>query len=176
MTQPTNLRNDLETKDNLEWFDAITDILKKDKHPTTYQIMQFVGTDKPNPANEVRGSRFLIPYDKRFKWACINPDVKNNEIDKPLDNLSFGGEMFSLKMTDIIKRFPVYRTQRNIYDGGTQIFFYPVPSEYEFSALDFWIRQEPEEIENINELIFHSVTFKFGDQLLLGRDGYHMKR
>lgn len=79
-------------------------------------------------------------------------------------------------MSDILKRFPVYRTQRNIYDGGTQIFFYPVSTEYEFSALDFWVRNEPEEIKDVNELTFHSVTFKFGDQLHLARDGYYMKR
>jgi hypothetical protein len=175
MKQPTTLRNELETKNDLEWFDAMCDFLTKDNHPTTNQLTDLIGYDKPNPKGEVRGSRFLIPYDKRFTWACINPNLIE-VADSPIEYLAFGGELFTLRMLDITKRFPVYRTQRNIYDGGTQIFFYPIPSTYEFTALDFWIRQEPEEIDNVNELIFHSVTFKFGDKLLLARDGYYMKR
>jgi hypothetical protein len=176
MIHPKSLRNELEAKNDLEWFDAMCDILKKVKYPTTNQLVELIGVDKPNPNNEVRGSRFLIPFDERFKWACINPNLIEFETDKPIEYLAFGGESFSLKMVDIAVRFPVYRIQRNIYDGGTQIFFHPIPSDYEFTAIDFWIRKEPEEIENINELIFHSVTFKFGEKLFLARDGYYMKR
>ena len=175
MKQPTALRNELETKNDLEWFDAMCDLLTKDNHPTTNQLSDLIGYDKPNPKDEVRGSKFLTPYDKRFTWACINPNLIGDE-GSPIEYLAFGGELFALRMLDITKRFSIYRTQRNIYDGGTQIFFYPIPNTYEFTALDFWIRQEPEEIDNVNELIFHSVTFKFGDKLLLARDGYYMKR
>jgi hypothetical protein len=138
--------------------------------------MQIIGTEDPNVRREVRGSKFLIPFDSRFKWAAINPDLAANDPDKPLEHLAMAGANFNLKMTDIVNRFPNYRTRRNTYDGGTQIFFYPIPSKYEFSAIDFWIKQEPEDIGNIEELIFHRVGFQFGDNLGLARDGFHLKR
>jgi hypothetical protein len=176
MLQSAILRNDLENKSDLEWFDAICDFLKRDKHPTTHQLTQLIGSEKPNPNKEIRGSKFLIPYDKRFVFACINPNISQNDTDKPIEYFATGGKDFSLNMSDLLLRFPKFRTQRNTYDGGTQIFFYPVPDKYEFSALSFEIDKEPEEIENMATLMYHSVTFKFGDKLLLGRDGYHMRR
>lgn len=176
MTQSAILRNELETKSDLEWFDTLCDLLKRDKHPTTQYLTELVGIEKPNPNNEIRGSKFLTPFDKRFVWACINPNLTITDKDKPIDYFAAGGKDFSLAMSDLVKRFSEYRIQRNTYDGGTQIFFYPIPKEYEFSALSFDIDKEPEEIENIMSLIFHSVHFKFGDNMLLGRDGYHMRR
>jgi hypothetical protein len=176
MSQSVPLRNDLESKSDLEWFDAICNLLKRDKHPTTHNLTKLIGIEKPNPNNEIRGSKFLIPSDKRFSFACINPNLSKFDSDKPIEYFAAGGKEFCLKMSDLLLRFSKYKIQRNTYDGGTQIFFYPVPDEYEFSALSFDIDKEPEEIENIASLIFHYVTFKFGNQLLLGRDGYHMKR
>jgi hypothetical protein len=163
-------------KNDMEWFDWMCDILKKINHPTVRQLTELIGADRPNPGNEIRGSKFLVPFDKRFTWACINPDLSGIAQDRPVDFLAFGGENFNLKMVDIVNRFPNYRVQRNIYDGGSQIFFYPIGDGYEFSALDFWIKSEPEEIKNINGLMFHGVAFNFGDNLSLFRDGYHMKR
>jgi hypothetical protein len=176
MLQPPTLRTELESKSDLEWFTAICDFLKRDKHPLTHQLTKLIGSEKPNPKDQIRGSKFLIPYDKRFVFACINPNLSQNDTDEPIDYFAVGGKDFSLKMSDLLIRFAEYRIQRNTYDGGTQIFFYPVPNEYEFSALSFDIDKEPEEIEKITSVVFHGVTFKFGDNLLLGRDGYHMRR
>lgn len=176
MTQYAILRNALENKNDLEWFDTICDVLKRDKQPTTKYLTELIGIEKPNPNNEIRGSKFLTPFDKRFIWACINPNLTLADSDKPIDYFALGGKDFKLSMSDLVTRFPEYRTQINIYDGGTQIFFYPIPYEYEFSALSFDINKEPEEIESMMSLIFHSVHFKFGDNMLLARDGYHMRR
>jgi hypothetical protein len=176
MTQSETLRNDLEKKDDLAWFDSFCDLLKRDKHPSTHQLEQFIGIEKPNPDNQIRGSKFLIPFDKRFVWACINPDIPATDNDKPIDYFAIAGTDFSLKMSDILDRFPDYKTKRNTYDGGTQIFIYPLPNEFEFSGLSFDIREEPEDVEDIKSLIFHSVTFKFGDKLIEGRDGYSLRR
>jgi hypothetical protein len=176
MTKSAILRNELETKSDLEWFDTICDVLKRDKHPTTQYLTELIGTEKPNPNNEIRGSKFLTPFDKRFVWACINPNLTLTDTDKLIEYFALGGKDFKLPMSDLLKRFPEYRTQRNTYDGGTQIFFYPIPYEYEFSALSIDIDKEPEEIESMMSLIFHSVHFKFGNNMLLGRDGYHMGR
>ncbi|HTB99647.1 MAG TPA: hypothetical protein VK705_03100 [Ferruginibacter sp.] len=171
-----NLRKDLESKSDIEWFDAICSILKKENQITTNQITALIGTDKPNPTNEIRGSNRLVPFDKRFTWASINPILSSQENDKPIDYLSFGGSEFKLKMSDIVDRFANYKTQQNIYDGGTQIFFYPVASEYEFSGIDFYTNKESTEITDINNLLFNNVTFNFGETLSLLRDGYHLKR
>lgn len=176
MLQPATLRSDLESKSDLEWFDSVCELLKRDTHPTTHQLTQIIGSEKPNPNNEIRGSKFLLPYDKRFVFACINPNISQNDTDKPIEYFAAGGKDFSLNMSDLSVRFPEFRTQRNIYDGGTQIFFYPIPDEYEFSAVSFYIDKEPEEIDSIASLVFHCVAFQFGDKLLLGRDGYHMRR
>lgn len=176
MLQLATLRNDLESKSDLEWFDTFCELLKRDNHPTSRQLTQLIGNEKPNPNNEIRGSKFLIPYDKRFAFACINPNLSPDDPDKPIEYFAVGGKDFSLKMADLLDRFTEYRKQSNTYDGGTQIFFYPVPNEYEFSAVSFYTDKEAEKIEDASSLIFHSVTFKFGDKLLLGRDGYQMKR
>jgi hypothetical protein len=70
----------------------------------------------------------------------------------------------------IIKHSEIFRT------GGTQIFFYPLKIDFAFAALSFRIQEEPEKIGDINSLVFHHVTFHFGDNVLLGRDGYHTRR
>jgi hypothetical protein len=176
MLSTENLRKDLESKSDLEWFDTICAILKKENLLTVNQIIAFIGTDKSNPNNQVRGSRALIPFDKRFTWASINPILSSEDNDKPIDYLSFGGNEFKLKMSDIVNRFESYKTQPNIYDGGTQIFFYPIPDEYEFSGIEFWIDKELDKIADVNNLVFTSVIFNFGSTLFLLRDGYHLKR
>ncbi|HMG82877.1 MAG TPA: hypothetical protein VK559_07565 [Ferruginibacter sp.] len=176
MLSTENLRKDLESKSDIEWFDTICAILKKENLLTVNQVIALIGTDKPNPNNEVRGSRALVPFDKRFTWASINPVLTNEEDDKPIDFLSFGGPDFKLKMSDIVARFANYKMQSNIYDGSTQLFFYPIASEYEFSGIDLWTDKEGEAITDINNLLFNSVTFNFGSTLFLARDGYHLKR
>jgi hypothetical protein len=176
MTQFATLRSDLEKKDDLAWFDSFCDLLKRDKLTSTHQLAQFIGNEKPNPNKEIRGSKFLIPFDKRFVWACINPDLSPTDTDKPIDYFAIGGKDFSLKMSDILDRFPNYITKRNTYDGGAQIFLYPLSNEFEFSGISFDIREDPEDIADIKSLIYHSVTFKFGDKLIEGRDGYSLRR
>lgn len=176
MTQPALLKNELESLNDIDWFDAMCGILTKDKCPKTNQLTQIIGTEDSSFIKQNRGSKFLIPFDKRFKTACVNPDLTEDDVDKPLDCLSLGGVNFSLKMVDILHRFPDYKIQRNTYDGGSQIFFYPVASKYEFSALSFQIESEPEDISNVNSLIFHHVVFQFGENVVAGRDGYHVRR
>ena len=176
MTDSTFLRSELESLSDIDWFDRMCSILEKHKRPTTFQLTQVIGKEDLRFSKENRGSKFLVPFDKRFKTACINPDLSNNDLDKPLDYLSFGGAEFSLKMIDIINRFPDYKTQRNIYDGGTQIFFYPISEQFEFSAISFGVEKEPEDISDVTLLIFHHVTFHFGENVILGRDGYHVRR
>ena len=77
-------------------------------------------------------------------------------------------------MSDVISRFENFKTQINIYDGGTQIFFYPVANEYEFSVFSFWT--EDENIVNVGDLKLGAITFYFGDKLIRGQDGFSLSR
>jgi hypothetical protein len=176
MTEPKISTSDLESLSDLDWFDKMCSILEKSICPTTQELAQAIGTEDSGLSKENRGSKFLIPFDKRFKTACINPDITNGDVDRPIDYLSFGGTDFNLKMVDILQRFPNYKTQSNIYDGGTQIFFYPLPKQFEFAALSFHIDSELENIGDINSLNFQHLAFHFGDNVVLGRDGYHVRR
>ncbi len=91
MLQSETLRNNLESKSDLEWFDAICELLKRRNHPKTHQLTELIGREKPNPSNEIRGSKFLIPYDKRFAFACINPNLFSNDTDKSIEFFAAGG-------------------------------------------------------------------------------------
>lgn len=176
MASSTSLRIELASKDNLAWFDTLCDILRKRKAPSVHQLERLIGIEKSNPNNEIRGSKFLVPFDKRFTWACINPALTSSQGDRPIDYFAIGGKNFQLKMSDIIDRFPLYRTNRNIYDGGTQILFYPIADEFEFSGISFDRPEEPEDIAAIKSLVFHNVTFWFGNKLIQGQDGYSLRR
>ncbi len=161
---------------DLELFDAMCDVLRAERCPMAKELSQLIGSEKPNTKNEIRGSIFLIPFDKRFKIVAINPDLSDSEDDLPIEYISFIGDEFIIKMSDLLTRFKEYRTQQNTYDGGTQIFFYPIPKHFGFSAIDLWTQTDEVEIEHIHKLTFNRVTFMFGDNLRLGRDGYSMKR
>jgi hypothetical protein len=176
MTDSSHIRQKLISQTDLNWFNSICDILKKEASPTTHRIEAIIGTEKPNPGNEIRGSKFLDTYDKRFRGAFINPNLTSDQPDQPLDYLGFWGETFRIKIGDIEERFKNYKTITNTYDGGTQIFFYPVSNEYEFTAIDCWTDKEYNEIINLLDLEVNGVTFKFGDHLVQGRDGYSMRR
>ena len=167
---------ELEFLSDVDWFDTMSEILSKDKCPTTHQLAQSIGIEDSRFSWENRGSNILIPFDKRFKTVCINPDLSDDEIDKPIDYLSFGGVDFNLKIADIIQRFPDYKTNRNTYDGGTQLFFHPLAEKFEFSALSVRYEKEPEDIGDINSIIFHHIAFHFCGKVKVGRDGYHVRR
>src|SRR4030095_10731790 len=134
MTDSFQIRQQLISQTDLNWFDSICDLLKKEASPTTHKLENLIGTEKPNPKNEIRGSKFLDTYDKRFRGACINPNLTSDQSDQPLDYLGFWGDTFKIKMGDILERFKYYKIVANIYDGGTQVFFYPVSPEFEFTA------------------------------------------
>jgi hypothetical protein len=176
MTDTTKIKEQPCFMTDLEWFDSICYILKKENNPTTHRLTDIIGTEEPNPKNQIRGSKFLDAYDKRFIGACINPNIATEDKDQPLDYLGFWGNSFKIKIGDIAERFAYYRTIRNTYDGGTQIFFYPVPAEFEFTAIDCWTEKEGNEIVNLTDLVVKGVTFRFGDKLIQGRDGYGMRR
>lgn len=176
MTDSSIIKQKLSSQTDLEWFDSICELLKKEANPTTQTLENIIGTEKPNPKGEIRGSKFLDTFDNRFRSAYINPNLTSNQTDQPLDYLGFWGDTFKIKIGDIQKRFNNYNIVINTYDDGTQIFFYPVSDEFEFTAIDCWTDKDESEITSLLDLEVHGVTFKFGDHLVQGHDGYSMKR
>jgi hypothetical protein len=149
-------------------------IWKKENNPTVALFTSIIGVENTKIARHQRGSKFLIPFDQRFKSSCINPDIDSADSNVRLEFLSFTGGVFSLRISDVKARFAHVLIQPNLYDGGTQLFFHPVPEFYEFSAISFWVEEEIENIKNIDDVIVNSVSFDFGEQLIKLRDGYSM--
>lgn len=176
MADSLRLRRQLILKTDLDWFDSICDLLKKESDPATHKLEIIIGTEKLNPKNEIRGSKFLDTYDGRFSRAYISPGLTSDQPDQPLDFLGFRGDTFQIRIGDIMERFKHYKTVTNTYDGGTQIFFYPVPKAYEFTAIDCWTEKENNEISDLADLKVNDIAFRFGNNLIQGRDGYSMKR
>lgn len=116
----------------------------------------------------------MNPFDHRFAYISINPDVERPDPDLALEFLSLGGPPFRLKMSDMLVRFPTYRVKTNIYDGGYQMFHFPVADRFEFSAVSFSTREE--EIPAIDQLVVDNITFHFGDVLVEGMDRFSLKR
>ena len=127
-----------------------------------------------DPPRHRRGSLFLKPFDSRLQYAAIDPDAEDAYNDLPLEFVGMGGPSFSLRVSDVIKRFPQYRLKPNLYDGGYQIFHYPVADRFEFSAVSFNTREE--EVPHVEKLTVDNVSFHFGDNLVEGRDRFMMKR
>jgi hypothetical protein len=170
------LKQKLEGLSDLEWFDAMCRLLKKENKPTVEQLLEIIGTEIPNPDNEIRGSKFLNTFDPRFKRAIINHPIPEAGGRTLINHFGLYGGSFSLKISDITQRFPEYRMKINTYDGGTQIFFYPVSLAFEFSAIDCWTSLDESDIKDPLEVIVNSVDFRFGEEISESRVGYSMKR
>jgi hypothetical protein len=79
MTDSSEIRQQLISQTDLNWFDSICDILEKEARPTTHRLEAIIGTERPNPKNEIRGSKFLETYDKRFGGARDGYSVERTE-------------------------------------------------------------------------------------------------
>ncbi|WP_158995936.1 hypothetical protein [Mucilaginibacter sp. L196] len=172
MIDVITIQQKLLLSSDLEWFDYMCDLLKKENGLTVSFLERIIGIENPQYPIENRGSKFLIPFDKRFKSSAINPDIDINKKDAKIEYISFGGPSFNLMIEDVKRRFDNLLITSNVYDGGTQLFFYPIPSCYEFSAISFDLREEIKDIKNVNDTTVHSVEFQFGKNLIKLRDGY----
>jgi hypothetical protein len=173
MTNPPRVGLSPELSD-LEWFTTFCGLLTRVKKPTLGYALQLLGTPKEDPPRERRGSLFLAPFDRRFAYVSVNPDVAGNPPDLPLEHVGVSGPQFSLRIADILRDFPEHRLKYNTWDGGNQIYFYPVPKEYEFTALDSHI--DLDDVPDPRELMVNNISFHFGDRLVEYRDGFAMRR
>ena len=49
-------------------------------------------------------------------------------------------------------------------------------NQFEFAALSFHVDTEIDNSGDIDSISFHHVAFHFGDKVVIGRDGYHVRR
>ena len=159
---------------DLDWFRAFCEILTRDGSPTFSSVCALLGTPKADPPRECRGSLFLEPFDRRFSYVSINPDIDDPDSSLPLEHIGLTGPSFSLKVSDLLGLFPEYRLKPNTWDGGYQIFFHPVPARFEFTALAVWT--DARDIADPKDLVVNNVSFKFGNALVEYRDGFTMRR
>ena len=173
MVNIVEIQKQLLTKSDLGWFDCFCDILKKENKPTVSFLIQVIGNENPDIKKENRGSKFLIPFDERFNTAAINPDLdsaKNAEVEY----FSIRGHDFKISIKELKTRFNLFSVESNIYDGGTQLFFYPIPEAYAFRGISCYLIEEKRDIKEVDDLVVSSVSFHFGNHLIKLRNGYSM--
>jgi hypothetical protein len=134
VTNIIDIQTKLLNNSDSDWFDCFCDILKKENKPTVSFLIQVIGNENPDIKKENRGSKFLIPFDERFKTAAINPDLDSAK-DAEVEYFSIGGHGFKISIKELKKRFNLFSVESNIYDGGTQLFFYPIPEAYAFRGI-----------------------------------------
>lgn len=149
-------------------------LVTRDRRPTFGHACGLLGILKQDPSRERRGSLFLEPFDRRFSYISLNPDIDDRDSDLPLEHIGLTGPPFSLGLRDVFHRFPRHKLKLNTYDGGYQIFFHPVPRRYEFTTLG--ASTDLVDIADPRDLIVNNVTFYFGDALAEYRDGFAMRR
>jgi hypothetical protein len=169
-----DIQKRLMVKSDLDWFDCFCDTLKKENGLTVAQLTRIIGNEDCEIKRENRGSKFLTPFDERFNHAAINPDIDSTAKDAPIEFFAIGGIGFKIIIGDVKKRFNLFSVESNLYDGGTQLFFYPIPGAYAFTAVSFYVEKENREIEEVDSLTVDSVSFHFQVNLIKLRDGYSM--
>ena len=169
------MKESLDHKSDLEWFDFMCETLKKNNYPTVKKLKEIIGGVSLAPIDKYKYGELLIPSDNRFKWAWINPLVSNDGGNHSIDDLSFDGANFTLNMKDLTSRFFKYRVE-NITNGNTQLFFYPVPECYNFSAISFKTNQKIKDIANGYTLMLESFSFQFGAKLFSTQSGFIMTK
>jgi hypothetical protein len=163
----------LQSKSDLDWFDEMCYLLKRENVVTVALLTDIIGKEDTKYSKENRGSKFLIPFDKRFNIACINPDIDSDK-DVDIEYLSVGGKDFNLKIKEVKERFGEPHVLSNVYDGGTQLFFHPISESYKFTALSCDIIEEKENIINVDDIVVNSISFHFRQNLIKHRAGYSM--
>jgi len=173
VTNIIDIQTQLLNNSDLDWFDCFCDILKKENKPTVFFLIQVIGNENPDIKKENRGSKFLIPFDERFKTAAINPDLDSAK-DAEVEYFAIGGHAFEISIKELKTRFNLFSIESNIYDGGTQLFFYPIPEAYAFRGISCYFIEEKQDIKEVDDLVVSSVSFHFGNRLIKLRDGYSM--
>ncbi len=166
-----NIKKHLLALSDIEWFKYICKMLKNDNNPNVRLLLEVFGVEDPNSIDPTRNSMWLKSFDKRFSFISISPKIQE-ENNKMMTYLSFYGTDFNLRVGDVIKIFSKHLIAPNLYDGGTQIFFHPIPRVYSFDAIELWTPLDRSEVEDMTKLEVNSLNFQTGKTLSNCLTGY----
>nr|WP_042272246.1 hypothetical protein [Nonlabens ulvanivorans] len=93
----TELKN-INNTISKEWLDSISELLSNENTQSTRTISNLVGIENPKYKRAERISKFLIPRNKNL----------------------------NLKLEYLTDLFPKVELRDTTYDGGIQLFFYPM--------------------------------------------------
>ncbi|NRD22690.1 hypothetical protein HNV10_05530 [Winogradskyella litoriviva] len=170
MSQSNNLNN---TKSK-EWLSLITEILAKGNSLSTKYITEVLGTENTIYKRNQRGSKFLRPKNKYLSYIAINPDLEDDETDQPISFLVCSGEQLNLKLKDLLDLFPNMEIVENTYDGGIQLFFHPVNSRFNFTAVACQLFTDYKKLDDLKHVNINEISFMFQPHKIKTRAGYSM--
>ena len=171
----TKFKN-INTKTSVDFLKSIAELVSNDNSKSTKFISELLGVENKKYERTERGSKFLIPKNKNLSNVAINPDLKDDENDKPIEFLSFSGKNLNIKLENLTELFPNVELTENTYDGGIQLFFHPVDSKFDFNAVSCQIFTEYETIEEISKLNINSFALLFEPNKIKTRAGYTMTK
>ncbi|MEN9333297.1 MAG: hypothetical protein RLY35_477 [Bacteroidota bacterium] len=144
-----------------EWFIALLAVLKKENQPTTLRLEKLLGTEKENPTGEIRGSKFIVPFNSNIKSIALNPILDRQDEDVPPIAMILAGNTFGITLAELTQLFFIESTQLNRYDEGTNFIFVPQSNEYGFLRLTCWTPMEIDYSQQMDGIIFFHFTFEF---------------
>jgi len=144
-----------------EWFIALLGVLKKENRPTTLELEKLLGTEKENPSGEIRGSKFIVPFNSNIKSIAINPILDRQDEDLPPIALIVAGHPFRITFAELTQLFFIESTQLNRYDEGTNFIFIPQSNEYGFLRLTCWTPMEIDDSQQMDGIMFFHFAFEF---------------
>src|SRR6185437_14460085 len=169
MTELRLILKEFESMSDIDWFHAFCNFFREGCYLDTKSFMLNLGKIIPFESR-FHGSQFIEPFDK----ISINPILSLSDDNQKIFSLRFYGKKFSLPVVEIMKAFKEFMIQYNTYDGGTQLFFHPIPKEYNFTAIDVWTPEESIKNSDVRKLKVDNIVFLFASKLQLFRDGYSM--
>ena len=169
----TEIKN-INKKSGLDLLKSICELVSNNNSQSTKNISELLGVENTKYKRDERGSKFLIPKNENLSHIAMNPDLDNNEKDKPITFLSFGGQNLNIKLKNLTELFPNVELTENMYDGGIQLFFHPIDSRFDFNAVSCQLFTEYKTIEEIGELNINRISLWFEANKIKTRAGYSM--
>lgn len=170
MTKIKNLNN----TSSKEWLNLITEFLSNSNAQSTKTITNLLGSENTKYKRTERGSKFLIPKNKNLNYVAINPDLDENDTDKPITFIAFSGENLNLKLNYLTELFPNVELVENTYDGSIQLFFNPVNSNFDFTAVSCDIFTDYKSLDELEEVSINNLSFMFNPDKIKTRAGFTM--
>lgn len=156
-----NKKQYLESLNDSEWFNEICELFTEKNNVQLLDFMKLFGKTDDSILRERRGSKFLVPFDKRFAAVCVNPDLVDETINLPLEFASFRGIEFCLKKSLVLDKFKTYQIVGDYRTESTKLSFENIPTGYTFTKITLSIDIEIYDFKHDEDYIFHNLQFYF---------------